>query len=66
MSAIRRATRRVSRWRNGSMIRRWVGMSIFDARSRFRRLKGHRELPLLVETLGRIHASALAASTDAA
>jgi putative transposase len=38
MSAIRRATRRVSRWRNGSMIRRWVSVAVLDAKKRLRRL----------------------------
>ncbi|MFI5091439.1 MAG: IS256 family transposase [Terriglobales bacterium] len=66
MSSIRRTTHRVSRWRNGSMIRRWVGIAILEAQKTFRRLKGHRELPLLVEALGRLHVSSLAASSDAA
>jgi transposase-like protein len=66
MSAIRRTTRRISRWRNGSMIRRWVGMAVLEARKRFRRLKGHSEMPLLVEALGRLHLTPLAAKTDAA
>lgn len=64
MGAIRRSTRRISRWRNGSMIRRWVGLAVFDARSRFHRLKGHREIPLLVEALDRLQP--IATKTDAA
>lgn len=66
MSAIRRTTRRVSRWENGSMIRRWVGMAVLEAQKRFRRLKGHREMPLLFEALDRLHRDRLAAQTDAA
>ncbi len=66
MSTIRRSTRRVARWKNGSMIRRWVGMSVLEARTSFRRIKGHREIPVLVEALGRLDASGLAASTNAA
>lgn len=66
MSAIRRTTRRISRFRNGSMIRRWVGVSILDAQKRFRRLKGHREMPLLIEALERLDHARLAAQTDAA
>jgi putative transposase len=66
MSAIRRSTRRVTRWKNGSMIRRWVGMAVLDAQKRFRRLKGHREMPILFEALDRLHRDRLAAQTDAA
>lgn len=66
MSSIRRTTRRVSRWKNGSMTRRWVAMAVFEARRGFRRLKGHREMPLLIEVLDRLHRSELAASEDAA
>lgn len=66
MSAIRRTTRRVARWKNGSMIRRWVGMAVLNAQKRFRRLKGHRETPILFEALNRLHPDHLAAQTDAA
>jgi transposase-like protein len=66
MSAIRRATRRISRWRNGSMIRRWVAMAVLDARNRFRRLKGYAEIPVLLEALSRLHRSALDVKSDAA
>jgi transposase-like protein len=66
MSAIRRATHRISRWRNGSMIRRWVGVAVLDAQKRFRRLKGYREMPLLFEALNRLHRDRLAAQTDVA
>lgn len=66
MSSIRRATRRVARWRNGSMIRRWVGMAVLDGQKRFRRMKGHREMPSLLEALNRLHRDRLAPQTDAA
>lgn len=66
MSSIRRTTRRVSRWKNGSMTRRWVAMAVFEARRGFRRLKGYREMPLLVEVLDRLHRSEVATAEDAA
>jgi transposase-like protein len=66
MGAIRRVSRRVARWRSGSMIRRWVGLAIFDAQRRFRRVKGHREIPLLIEALGRLQQSRIASREDAA
>mgnify|MGYP000865956469 FL=1 len=66
MSSIRRTTRRVSRWKNGSMTRRWVAMADFEARLGFRRLKGHREMPLLIEVLDRLHRSEVAPAENAA
>ena len=65
MSAIRRTTRRVYRWKNGSMIRRWVGVAVLHAQKRFRRLEGHRHMPLLFEALDRFHRDRLAPQTDA-
>jgi transposase-like protein len=50
---IRRLTRNVKRWRDGSMVRRWVGASIIEAQPRFRRLRGHKGMPLLLAALGR-------------
>ncbi len=44
-------TRNVRRWRNGSMILRWVGSAILDAEQRFRRVRGYREMPALIEAL---------------
>lgn len=38
MSSIRCMTRNVKRWRNPSMIRRWVALSILEAQKKFRRL----------------------------
>jgi transposase-like protein len=53
MGAVRRTTRRVARWRDGAMIRRWVATAVLHAQGRFHRIKGHRDIPLLVEALGR-------------
>jgi len=49
--AIRRVTRNVKRWRGRDMRRRWVGLAISDAAKRFHRIKGHRELPTLLNAL---------------
>ncbi|HEY2404822.1 MAG TPA: hypothetical protein VGI10_02420 [Polyangiaceae bacterium] len=46
--AIRRVTHNVKRWRNGSMIKRWVAAALFEAQRGFRRLRGHKGLPELV------------------
>lgn len=66
MGSIRRTTRRVARWRDGSMIRRWVALAVFDAQRRFRRIKGHREIPVLVEALSRLESSRIEKRHNAA
>lgn len=52
---VRRVTRNVKRWK-GDMARRWTWLAITDAQSRFRRLKGHRDLPLLRSALDALSA----------
>ena len=44
-------TRNVRRWRNGSMILRWVGSAILEAEKKFRRVRGYREMPVLINAL---------------
>jgi len=51
MSSVRRVTRNVKRWRRGDMIKRWVALGVFSAQQRFRRIKGHRDMPSLVKAL---------------
>jgi hypothetical protein len=35
------------------MILRWVGAAVVEASKRFRKIRGHRDLPLLVQALER-------------
>jgi transposase-like protein len=51
MSTIRRVSKRVHRWKNEDMVRRWVGAGLVEARKGFRRLRGHRDMPKLVAAL---------------
>ena len=44
-------TRNVRRWRGGSMILRWVGSAILEAEKKFRRARGYREMPMLIQAL---------------
>ena len=46
--SIRRVTRNVKRWRDGSMIRRWVAAGILEAERGFRRLRGCKGMPALI------------------
>lgn len=50
-SAIERYTKNVKRWRGGEMIQRWVCAALLDTESRFRRLRGYRQMPALVSAL---------------
>lgn len=58
MGSIRKATRNVKRWRSDQMARRWVTAAIERARDRFRNIKGHKSIPILVAAL-RVHAKTL-------
>ena len=49
--AIKRVVRNVKRWRGGAMALRWCVTALVEAEKRFRRIKGHRELPQLVAAL---------------
>lgn len=48
---IQRVVRNVKRWRGGSMALRWCVTALIEAERRFRRVKGHREMPQLVAAL---------------
>jgi transposase-like protein len=51
MSSVRDVTGNVKRWRRGDMINRWLGLSFLTAAKRFRRIKGFRQMPVLVQAL---------------
>jgi transposase-like protein len=44
-------TRRVKRWRNGTMRERWCVAGLLDAESRFRRIKGYRQMKNLIDSI---------------
>jgi hypothetical protein len=44
-------THNVRRWRDGTMIVRWVATTVREAERKFRCLKGHRDMPRLVAGL---------------
>jgi len=50
LGTVRRVGRNVKRWKAG-MVRRWVAMGLLTAQKRFRRIKGHRDLPQLIAAL---------------
>jgi putative transposase len=56
-SGVRMRTRRVCRWRNATMIRRWVAASFLATEKNFRRIMGWNDLWQLEAILGREKAS---------
>ena len=44
-------TDKVDRWRNSDQKQRWVASALLDVEKGLRKIKGHRDLPLLRETL---------------
>ncbi len=61
IGTVRHVTRNVKRWRDGRMIRRWVGLALGRAATRFRRIKGHGELDTLTTALQKTAPSEAAA-----
>ena len=49
--AIRRVIKRVKHWKNGTMIKRWVGAGVLEAQRGFRKLRGYKKMPVLVRWL---------------
>ena len=50
-SVVRRLTHRVSNWRNGDMRHRWCATGLLIAESKFRKLRGYRDIPTLIRAL---------------
>jgi putative transposase len=46
-----RIVRNVKRWRGGAMALRWCVTALIEAEKKFRRVKGHREMPQLLAAL---------------
>jgi hypothetical protein len=54
MISIARTTQRnVKNWQDGAMARRWTAAGMLIAEEKFRRIKGHKDMPLLVAALAR-------------
>jgi transposase-like protein len=56
---VRQRTKNVRRWRDGTMVQRWTATALGDAAKSFRRIRGHKDVPLLVAAL-RAHDEKLA------
>jgi transposase-like protein len=51
VSTVRWVSRKVKRWRSGSMVLRWAATGVVEAEKRFRRVKGYRDLGALAAAL---------------
>ena len=61
---VRTVTRNVKRWRSeGDMRRRWCAAGILEAERKFRRVRGHKQMPTLVAALER-HTQAVTLTCD--
>ena len=49
--SLRRVSRNVKRWRGGTMALRWGATALVAAEKKFRRIKGYRNMPLLIAAL---------------
>jgi len=54
MGSIRRVCRNVKHWRDAPMALRWTGAAMQEAAKGFRRLKAHKQLPVLRERLAEL------------
>jgi transposase-like protein len=59
-------TRNVKRWKDGQMTLRWVAGALSDAKGRFRKLRGHRDMKFLLTALKTGNAIATKAERKAA
>lgn len=58
--------RRVKRWRDGDHRERWAGSALLLAESKFRRVKGYKEMPNLLSALANHGKKGLASKTKTA
>jgi len=63
ISIARTTNRNVTRWRDGHMVLRWTAAGMLNAERSFRRIKGYKQMPQLVEALHR-HAHPQTASNN--
>ena len=61
---LRSTTRRVRRWDDGTMVLRWALVGVLEATRGFRRLKGHKDMNLLVAHLKQLGQSAAQTTVD--
>jgi transposase-like protein len=64
ISIAKRTTGRVTKWKDGSMKKRWIAAGMLEAERSFRRVRGYKGMPKLVEALRREFASNVTPAVD--
>ncbi len=67
LSVCRQHSANVKRWRDGQMVLRWCAAGMLEAEGQFRRVKGYREIPILIAAMDRhFHPEMLAGKGEVA
>ena len=67
LSVCRQHSSNVKRWRDGQMAMRWCAAGMLEAEGQFRRVKGYREIPVLIAAMDRhFHPEMLAGKEEVA
>jgi hypothetical protein len=53
ISITRRTTSRVTKWKDGSMKKRWISAGMLETERSFRRVRGYKDMAKLVDALHR-------------
>lgn len=53
-SVVETICRNVKRWRDGDHIERWVGSGLLIAERQFRKVIGHKQIPLLLSSMANL------------
>jgi putative transposase len=64
ISIARTTNRNVTRWRDGQMVLRWTAAGMLNAQRSFRRIKGYKQMPQLVDALHQHAQPETAADTE--
>jgi putative transposase len=64
ISIAKRTTGRVTKWKDGSMKKRWIAAGMLEAERSFRRVRGYKGMPKLVDALQRELASKATPDVD--
>ena len=64
ISIAKRTTGRVTKWKDGSMKKRWIAAGMLEAERSFRRVRGYKGMPKLVDALHREVASKVTPAVD--
>jgi hypothetical protein len=54
ISITRRTTGRVTKWKDGSMKKRWIAAGMLEAERSFRRVRGYKDMAKLVDALRQV------------